>query len=441
MRILSNAFPTNLPNSEAISQGGPANFAKLFVQYIADTNAPHEWVGVMLEAMPDPSAVRLQAVFKTAQRSYHRLRVPKSMINSVTKSQDNTDDAAVLWAKPIARLERFIREQRPDVVFLNGFGILNWMLLKAARGAGVPVVTQHAGIWTKELRLHRARYSEHGRRMMEGMERESSELSSVEVFLNWWSRDYYRTHVAFGPLRTSEVVPLPFNFYSFEKLSAGEKPVRFGFDRKKRHIGIIARWDEIKNHAAVLAMAKAASQKKLPWQFHAVVDIPAQYADEKAAYERYVDVVAPLDRAGISEFCRSVDLLMLPSLFDVSPTVVLEAIALDTPIVISSTVGFVRDFVSSDAAAWIIDPADTAAAVQSIAKIMGKEMPAELKERILKKHDHRAVFAEYLQLFEEAHLRELPLLEVIKLLWWQEWARLMPWFKTSRSLARKTANV
>ena len=259
--------------------------------------------------------------------------------------------------------------------------------------------------------------------MMEAMEKESTGLSSVEVFLNWWSRGYYRDNVAVGPLRRMEVLPLPFDFDSFKKLSSAQKPPRFNFDGSEMHIGVIARWDEIKNHAAVLAMAKAAKKKKLPWRFHAVVDIPPQYAAERAAYGRHVDILEPLDRTGISEFCRSVDLLMLPSVFDVSPTVVLEAVALDTPIVISPTVGFMRDFVSHGAAAWVINFTDVDTAVRETAAIMGKTMPAELKAALLQKHNHKSVFAAYLRLFKEAPLREMSLREILKRVWRQEWAR------------------
>lgn len=429
MRILSNAFPTNLPNSEKISQGGPANFARLFNQYIADTNAPHEWVGVMLEATPS-NTVRLQHVFTMPKRRYFRLRMPKSAINSVTKSVQKEDDPNLLWAKPIARLEKLLREQKVDVVFLNGFGIFNWMLLKAGHRAGVPVVIQHAGIWTKELGIHKDRYTVNGRRLLEAMEKESTQLSSVEVFLNRWSRDYYRDKVASGEAHKTEVVPLPFNFQAFEELSRASSQSKFAFEKGVFHIGIIARWDEIKNHAAVLAMAKLARKNKLPWRFHAVVEIPEQYKKEAQIYRRYVDVIAPLDRAGISDFCRSVDLLLLPSLFDVSPTVVLEAASLNTPIAISPNVGFVRDFISCGAAAWVIDPSDTEGALQAISRIRGVAMPTELRQTLLYKHDHAKVFATYLQIFKEARLRDLPLWEVVKILWRQEWARFIPWMES-----------
>lgn len=424
MRILSNGFPTNLPDSENISQGGPANFARLFINYILTSGAEHHWVGVMLEGVLSNDTV-LEQVYSSTYRSYYRLQMPKASLASVLQAESVVDPRTV-WAEPISVLSRFIQEQKPDVVFLNGFGILNWMLLQAADKNGVPVVTQHAGIWTKELGIHKDRYSKIGRALLEQTERDSTRMSAVEIFLNQWSKEYYQEHVAQGDERKMEIVPLPFDFASFNQLSTTDAPSRFDFDTKTFHIGVIARWDEIKNHKALLAMAKAAHAAKLPWRFHSVVDIPEKYADERREYEQYVDVVPPLDRAGISDFCRSVDLLLLPSLFDVSPTVVLEAVALDTPIAISPTIGYVSDFIKYGAEAWVINPEDANAALKAIERIMYKNMPFALRKRLLDIHDHKKVFATYLEIFTSAKLRGLSMGKVVQILLGESIAQFVP---------------
>lgn len=366
----------------------------------------------MLEGVHSDS-ILLEEVFASTYRSYYRLSVPKPFISSVLRTT-NLVDPLKEWAEPISRLAAFIEEQHPDVVFLNGFGILNWMLLQAAQKTGVPVVIQHAGIWTKELNIHKDQYSEIGRTLMEQMERDSTKLSAVEIFLNRWSKEYYHAHVTVGETKRTEIVPLPFDFASFNQLSASIKNSQFNFDKKIFHIGIIARWDEIKNHKAILALAKSARAKRLPWQFHSVVEIPEKYAAEKKKYERYVDIIPPLDRVGISDFCRSVDLLLLPSIFDVSPTVVLEAMALNTPIVISRNIGYVSDFEKHGAQDWIIDADNTDSALQAIRKIAKKSMPSGLRNRILTAHDHKKVFADYLNIFAGAKLRGQPFDKIVR---------------------------
>ncbi len=436
MLILSNGFPTNLPDSDIVSQGGPANFARLFINYILSSGAEHKWVGVMLEGS-NSRGIYMEEVFASTYRRYYRLRAPKAIINKVTQAKSSRVKPVVAWKKPIAALVSLIEEQKPDVVFLNGFGVFNWMLLQAAKETNTPVVIQHAGIWTKELGIHKDRYTEQGRKLLERMEQDSTELSSIEIFLNTWSREYYATHVASGDARKTEIVPLPFDFTSFKQLHSSVTASKFSFSTKKFHVGIIARWDEIKNHAAVLALAKAARAQKLPWQFHAIVDIPAsEDAATVQEYKKYVDVIPPVDRAGISAFCSAVDLLLLPSLFDVSPTVVLEAVALKTPIVISETVGYVRDFASHGAAEWVIDPSDVAQSLENLKNIMGKEMPADFTNYIVRAHNHTQVFATYLELFEIAKLKSLPMPQVVRKLFRKELGKYLP-FLTEASQKKK----
>jgi len=402
MRILSNAFPTNMPDSEKVSQGGPANFARLFVNYLVRSEPKHQWVGVMLEGVPSET-VRLQKVFSTRKRSYHRLCVPRTQLRNVVKSTHATDKAEDILERPISRLITLMKAERPDVVFLNGFGLLNWMLLKAAEKLNIPVVIQHAGIWTKELDIHKEIYTSHGLRLMKQMELDSTNLTTMEVFLNTWSRDYYQKHVAKSPARKNIVIPLPFDFLSFKQLGVTKEYDTFAFDPAYRHVGVIARWDEIKNHPAVLALAKEARKKKVALRFHSVVEIPKtnKYEAEKQEYAKFVDVISPLDRAGIAAFCRSVDLLLLPSLFDVSPTVVLEAIASDVPVVISPTIGYVHDFAANGAKAWIVDPAKPENTITVLYKLAKRKMPTALRTILQNKHDHRKVFASYLRVFEK----------------------------------------
>lgn len=399
MLILSNGFPTNMPNAEKVSQGGPANFAKLFVNYIV-SNTNHCWIGVMLEGVVGETT-RLKQVFSSKQRKYFRLRVPRSALKTIVRSQKRVSAPDLILKRPIDRLIKLIKQKKPDVVFLNGFGLFNWMLLMAAEKTGTPVAIQHAGIWTKELTIHKKLYSPQGKKTMEQMEKDSTRLASAEIFLNDWSKNYYQDNVAKGRREKISTIPLPFDFKSFKLLGTQKKSTLFNFDKKHLHVGIIARWDEIKNHQAVLTMAKMAQQKKLPWFFHSVVDIPnlKKYESGKAEYEKYVDVVLPLDRAGISDFCRSVDMLMLPSLFDVSPTVVLEAMASSTPIVISPTIGYVHDFSLYGGKDWIINFENPERAIKKLSRLIDKKMPGRLKKHLTDIHDHGKVFATYLKTF------------------------------------------
>jgi len=389
-----------MPDAEEFSQGGPANFAQLFTRYLV-SETKHNLIGLLFEsAVLGP--VKCRKIYSFQQCDYYRLRVLKPALKAIAAAKNKLQPETV-FKKPIDQIVKLIEAEKPDVIFLNGFGIYNWMLLKAGEITQTPVIIQHAGIWTKELSVHKKFYSAEGRRIMEKMERDSTRIAAREIFLNEWSREEYRQLIAKVDLKKTSVVPLPFDFASFKKLSAENKTQLFNFDKKLFHIGIIARWDEIKNHRAVLSLAKEAKKKNLPWLFHAVTNIPETggYEKEREKYCRHVDVIPPLERGTISQFCRAVDLLILPSIFDVSPTVVLEAIALNTPIVISPQVGFAREFRIHGAKKWIIDFHDTAAAVNRVENLLGQKMPKLLAREIKLNHGHKKVFAEYIKIFKK----------------------------------------
>lgn len=394
MRIFTNAFPTNMPDSEKVSQGGPANFAKLFSTYI-EANTGHEWYGLMMDASLI-GLTNIRRKYSFPQRYYYQLRLPRRSLRLITKATQPADPTVIL-KKPLAKIVRLMEKVSPDVVFLNGFGLLNWMLLKAAEQLSLPTVIQHAGIWTKELGIHRQFYTAAGRKMMEKMEQDSSRLCACEIFLNEFSRDYYRRHVARGRGET-RIIPLPFDFTAFRRLEGSKKKM---FDSRDKNIGFIARWDEIKNHPAALALAKEALAAGHRWKFRSVVDIPDDGRDErfKRTYQKYMSLTPSLDRSGIARFCRSIDLLIVPSVFDVSPTVVLEAIASGTPVAISKTVGFASAFRRYGASKWVIDFDNPRSAFKKISRLLDEPMPKELVKDIKRDHSHSRVFRSYLEVF------------------------------------------
>lgn len=398
MLILSNGFPTNMPNSEVVSQGGPANFARLFYNDISFCSK-NSWIGVMFKKS-NFSSPRFKKIHAFPGRTYYQMYLPKNELKNITRAKPGTNPNKIL-KQTIDRMADFMKKANPDVVFLNGFGVFNWILLKAARQSSIPVVIQHAGILTKEVNLHKELFSLTGKKIMEEMEKDSTNLTQVEIFLNTWSKNYYFQNVAKRRDEHSYIIPLPFNFSSFkQQVNENSRSISFKLDQKKFNIGVIARWDKIKNHSAILALAKEISKQNLSWQIHVVTKIPDQDTRKKE-YEKYISVIPELDRVGILNFCRSMDLLIQPSVFDVSPTVVLEATASDTPIAISSTVGYVDDFISNESKDWVIDWDKAKEAVKKISKIKGRRMPHALRKYLMYHHDHGRTIKAYIDLFSK----------------------------------------
>jgi glycosyltransferase involved in cell wall biosynthesis len=181
------------------------------------------------------------------------------------------------------------------------------------------------------------------------------------------------------------------------------------FQRSKKHasstqkikIGIVARWDPIKNHEAVLQLAKEVEKQGLPWEFYSVTTIHKGYPwykDMEQEYPKYIKVLQPMVPAQLKKFYQDMDILILPSRFDVSPTVVMEAMMQHRTTLISSSVGLVdvyRDCGASDLVVNFKHPSTVISAIQKYAK---KDPPARLYRYVKKHYNGESVYRAYMKI-------------------------------------------
>jgi len=393
MKILSNDYPTNTPGPKRLAQGGPAVFAKGLSSYAESNN--HLWVGLITAVSTEAKNTRLYDLGGNGKKHYYKLSIPYGKIRKITKAEGRTDPTEIL-SKEIDRTSTLIKEVKADVVFINGFSLYAWILLKAAEKAKAPIVIQHAGMFGKELDIYRDRFTPEGIRLMKKMEAESSDLSEIEIFLNEWSRDYYSKNVHPADADSSIIIPLPFRGDVPEDLQRN----------KNDHVvklGCIARWDRIKNHKAILRLAKEIKDEDLPWEINSVTKIPETPTSKefKDRYRAHINVLPSMGRADILSFIKSMDMMLVPSLFDVSPFVVLESIFCGTPVLISEGVGFSTTFKDYGGEKYVVDFEDPKAIIKKINDLKDKKIPTELVRHIKERHDPEKVFDEYLAIFEK----------------------------------------
>lgn len=395
MRILSNDYASNVPAATVVGHGGPAQFAGAFSDFAAARG--HAWIGIVLragEAADGETGFRVEAA--SGKKTYYAFTYPRPHLQAFMESRKAVDPR-VRFAPQIEAVRALIREAAPDLLFLNGFSVFAWMLMEAARLEGLPVVTQHAGIAQVEFEVYKHLYSLAARRAVLRMEQEIVEVASKQVFLNAFSRAAYAERVAPVPKAQSVIIPLP-----YQKRFLAKAPARRGKAKADAPvIGCVARWDRIKNHDAFFRLAKEAGRRKLGWTFRAVTKIPETAVQKrfKDAYRKAIEIVPPMPPAELLGFYRSVDLLVLPSHFDVSPTVVMEASLQGKTTAISPTVGWVSEYRANGLGGAIIDFSDETAALDRIRVLLKKEPSARFRRMVRAEHAPARVFAAYLRLF------------------------------------------
>jgi len=303
---------------------------------------------------------------------------------------------------PLEIITGVIKELKPDIVLLNGFSIINWFILRAAKNAGIPVVVGHHGLWFKEFNNILNKMSPATEAILRDMEKDATRLADRQVFLNEFSRDEFAKNLIKPRLGRSVIIPLPYNPV-FQKRSKTILPQKF-FNTDKIKLGTVSRWDPVKGPEKFLQTALVAKKLKMPFEFYAVIKL--KYKHErierfKTAFAKNVNVIPQLPQEELPAFYSQMDLMILPSAFDVSPTVVMEAALQGRMTVISPNVGWVSEYRKLGLGEWIVDFSKPKQAIEKVVALINKNNQAVAKfvRSIKTKHDAKRVFGEYDKLF------------------------------------------
>ncbi|MHB1330352.1 MAG: glycosyltransferase family 4 protein [Minisyncoccota bacterium] len=399
VKILYNGSHTNKNTKDLVPQGGPSRFARTFRNYFLKNK--DFYLCPILFTHEDGSEPYLKRS-GVGENVFNELVFDRDIIRSTYK-KSFTRSSLVEYLKPfISKLSIFIEKENPDIVFLNGFSLTNWILLYVAHKHSIPVVIQHAGIWKKEIWRSRNAFSPSTRKILYDFERDTVRWCKHHIFLNNFSKkvfvDLYKN--TWIKNKKSSIIPLPIDLP--EKRFVRKDVVHKTPDHLM--IGGVARWDSIKNHSAILRLA---SSKSLPefWQIHVVTRIPYM-SDFAKKYVKYVEVHPPVQPKDLEKFYEKMDIIFLPSNFDVSPTVVAESILAGTPVIISDQVGWQDEFVRCGLSDHIVPTRISGKKlINVINKVMLKRKVSNWKYALLQKfirrnHKPSLVMNKYQQVFK-----------------------------------------
>lgn len=396
MRILSNDYIANLPHSVKVAHGGPANFARNFSSFAIKEG--HEWLGFIQRSTEGKKAF-VRKIATAPHREYTGCFFPSERMETFFKLP-RKKDPRIYFSDEIACLQRFIKKIAPDLLFLNGYSLASWFMLEAATRENLPIVVQHAGIAAIEYEIYKHLYSTAARAMLLEMEQDIVRLASKQVFLNEFSYRTFSKRVLATPKKQVAIIPLPFETKNWRKEIDASMNLQ---EKKELVIGCVARWDRIKNHAAVLDLAREAHAQGLSWRFESVTIVPQTrlFQRFKKEYQKRVTVIPPMSRDALAAFYARMDLLILPSCFDVSPTVVMEAAGAGKPTLISPTVGWIDEYKKSGLQKWIVDFNNPTDVIKRIKQLLKQPSIRRLQNSIRELHDPRIVFNTYLHLFTD----------------------------------------
>lgn len=393
MHILSTDSPANVPGSPTIEQGGLARFSAQLADYLKKSD--HQYTGIIIRKA-EISQPKVKTVYKRASTQFIDFAFPAELARKVRKAEQPINPSVIL-NKTIESIREQLRILKPDVVLINGMFLSPWLLLKAAYQEGIPVVQLHAGILHIEVDTYAEYYTTHAAKASKQFEKDAASLATKQIFLNSYSEDVFQKKVKRTPKSKRCIIPLPTPFNKSSKRQTKDKK-----PSKTIHVGLVARWDRIKNHNAVLALAEEITAQKLAIKLHVITTIleSDKLLKMKERYRELINIHEPTDSDGILKFFRSMDIAILPSLFDVSPTVVLEAASQGVGTIISPSVGWVNHYRKTGNSAWVGDFSKPKAIIKKIEKLAGTSLSTKLINLFEKEHDPEKIFKQYINLFK-----------------------------------------
>lgn len=238
------------------------------------------------------------------------------------------DDVRRAFKGIIDAYQQKLKEEKADVVLINGTYFIPWCLMLAAHRLHLPVVHHYHGSLTKETEHWE---NVHDRRLMHKMEASFDRMSHKYVFPSALVKDYVEKEVFHRTISDKKSIVLP-NPIPDEFFAA---PVR----AHKKGIAFVGRWTRIKNTRFLDRFAYFNQQEGKPLDIHVVTDKGGKARASKILHNR-VEFSGPFTTAkDMARFYASREAILCPSYFETYGNVAQEAVAAGTPAFVTCTMG------------------------------------------------------------------------------------------------------
>ncbi|HBK33853.1 TPA: hypothetical protein DEP34_02880 [Candidatus Uhrbacteria bacterium] len=284
------------------------------------------------------------------------------------------------WNILVETTKNVLRQEAPDIVLINGTYFAPWILAIAAHELGIPIVLRYAGVLQREVG-HRPFFI---KRRLLSYERWLASAANSIIFPSTLCQMVVEKEIVGHAVRHSVVIPNP----ATSGLLRHQKP------NSRYVIAAVGRWSRIKNFQAFITLHQSLLEKKFPHQAIMVTS----YWDKKFGIPETIECKDPMSQEDLQKFYRSVDLLIVPSLFETFCNVAAEALVNGSSVLVSKNVGFAEILIKAGLKRMVIDsfdcPEKVVLAIKRLAKIKLSEKerkrvvallnPQEIHQDILK---------------------------------------------------------
>ncbi|MDP2741617.1 MAG: glycosyltransferase family 4 protein [bacterium] len=291
------------------------------------------------------------------------------------------------YEKVISAYQTAIKEEKPDLVLINGTYFLPWCLLLASERESIPVVLHYHGVLAKETQ----NWGKKQRKIFLEMERCFDKKNIFYIFPSKITKSVVEKEVFKHKIKKAAVIPNPVSSHFFEKENKVEK----------KNIGIVSRWTGIKNVHFCEELAEYNSKNGNKFVVNVITDLDKNNKIYKKL-SKLVKFHKPKSNKNLASFYRNMGIVISPSHFETYGNVAKESIASGTPAMVNSNMGVSETFNNLGLNDWIIDFGSVKLVYEKIENMMGETVQEDIRDRMKKLYAPNKIFNEIISVLNNA---------------------------------------
>lgn len=362
-----------LTNIRAVQTAGIAQVVFSFLDYVENSDSNIEVVAVNI-GNNKKKDYRKASGQKTSIISVGA-KIPN--IAKIVKASKNIEDVKNAFENIISIYQKAIREEKPDVVLINGTYFMPWCLLLAAERENVPSVVHYHGVLSKEVKNWKKRE----RKIFLDMERTFDKKNMFYIFPSKITKNVVEEEVFCHKIKNCSILPNPVSEHFFTDKNK----------RKNKNIGIVSRWTGIKNIKFYKKFAEYNHKNGSKFSINIITDLNEKHKEYKKL-SKIVKFHKPKSNKKLASFYRNMGVVISPSHFETYGNVAKEALASGTPAMVSSNMGVSETFNSLGLNDWVINFKSVKSVYNKIEIVMGESVHKEVRDEMKKLYLPHKIF-------------------------------------------------
>jgi len=294
------------------------------------------------------------AIFRHYLPSFFRHHIINAIDILPLHSWEKIGNPRKKWNTLIEVSKNILRKEEPDILLINGTYNTPWILARAAKELGIPIILRYAGVLQKEVN-HKNFFI---RRRLLAYEKWLALSATAIIFPSDICRKTVEKDILGCPVKNGIIIPNP---------AKGKKA--FSRVRNGRYtLAAIGRWTPIKNFQAFVATHQELLHEEWP---HKAIVVTSRW-DAKSSLPETIERKEPMSHEDLLKFYRSVDIVVVASHFETFCNVAAEAVVNGTSVLVSKNVGFAEILIKAGLKRMVIDsfnnPKKIVVAIKRIAR-------------------------------------------------------------------------